>query len=182
MLRLKTIATAIALSLAPAPSMAATFITDPISNPADQWAGIDYWGVGVSQFSAIDQTLTFSIPDYSQIDLYIQGSPKFQFSEILLNGKSIASDFGVGYGLDLTASGYASSGLVSLQFLGDYTCTDCWGDWFGGYVQVTKATRADVPQTPAVPETATWAMMLMGVGFIGFVLRRKPAAGRALAG
>ncbi|WP_184250092.1 PEPxxWA-CTERM sorting domain-containing protein [Novosphingobium chloroacetimidivorans] len=27
--------------------------------------------------------------------------------------------------------------------------------------------------TPAVPELSTWAMMIIGVGFVGFAMRRK---------
>lgn len=33
-----------------------------------------------------------------------------------------------------------------------------------------------VPQTPAVPEPATWAMLIMGFGAIGYSLRRRQAA------
>jgi hypothetical protein len=32
--------------------------------------------------------------------------------------------------------------------------------------------------TPAVPEPGTWAMMILGFGFVGWRLRRAKAAGQ----
>nr|WP_254514917.1 PEPxxWA-CTERM sorting domain-containing protein [Novosphingobium sp. G106] len=174
-------AMAMAAALVSAPAMATTFITDPISNPSSQWNGIDYWGVQVSQFSKIDQTLTFDIASDSKIDLFIQGSPKFQFTDLLLNGQSIAGNFTVGNSLNLTATGYSAAGPATLRFVGDYTCANCWGDWFGGYVQATKAALPGVPALPdpshsaAVPEPATWAMTIAGIGLIGGAMRRRRA-------
>lgn len=161
-----------ALALLPAPAVASSFITDPISNPAGQWAGIDYWGVQASQFSTVDQILTFTVPDDSKIDIFMQGSSKFQFADILLNGQSIANNFTVSGSNLLKASGYAAAGSVSLRFQADYTCKDCWGDWFGGYVQVTKATLPP-PISAPIPEPATWAMAIAGMGIVGMAMRRR---------
>jgi hypothetical protein len=170
---LKNVAMAMMLAALPQVAPAASFITDPIVNPSSQWAGIDYWGVQVSQFSTFDQLLTFTIADDSKIDLFMQGSPKFQFTDILLNGQSIASAFTVDGSTTLKATGYAAAGAVSLQFKGDYTCSDCWGDWFGGYVQVTQASLP-VVQAP-IPEPASWAMMIGGLALVGAVLRHRKA-------
>lgn len=175
MIRLKHILTAATLALATTPAMATSFVTDPIVNPSAQWAGIDYYGVQVSAFSTLDQVLTFNILSDSKIDIYMMGSPKILFSDILLNGQSIASNFTVGSNNVLEATGYALAGNVSLEFKGDYTCKDCWGDWFGGYVQVTKATVPTATSTAvaAVPEPATWATLVIGFGFIGAAMRRR---------
>jgi hypothetical protein len=169
MLNSKAGAAALALALMSAPATAGSFVTDQIVNPAGQWAGIDYWGVQVSQFSTVDQLLTFTIPNDSKIDIFMGGSPKFLFTNVLLNGVSIASNFTINGTNSLKATGYAAAGNVSLVFKADYTCKDCWGDWFGGYVQVTKAT---IPTTP-VPEPASWALMIAGLGIIGVALRRR---------
>jgi hypothetical protein len=50
------------------------------------------------------------------------------------------------------------------------------GDKGGGSVIPTS------PSIAAVPEPATWAMMLVGFGFIGFVMRRRrPASSKSMA-
>ena len=171
---LKTCAAALipALALASAPAMAGSFVTDGIQ-PYQQSNGIDYWGVQVGQFTTVDQELKFDLTSDSKLDFFIQGSPKFQFSNVLLNGKSIAQNFTVGTSLDLKASGIGTTGTNSLRFQADYTCKDCWGDWFGGYVQVSKAPVPSAPANGAVPEPTTWAMMIIGMGLIGAFMRRQ---------
>ena len=166
---------AIALAFMTTPAMAASFVTDSISNPSSQWAGIDYWGVQVSQFSTVDQLLTFNIADDSKIDIFMGGSSKFQFTDVMLNGQSIATNFAVNGSNILKATGYSAAGFVSLRFAADYTCQNCWGDWFGGYVQVTKASIPTPPASGAVPEPATWAMMVAGLGIAGALMRRHRA-------
>jgi len=176
MLSAKVGAIALALSVLSTPATASSFITDQISNPSGQWAGIDYWGVQVSQFSTVDQLLKFNITDDSKIDIFMGGSSKFQFTDVLLNGVSIATNFTVNGSNVLKATGYAAAGAVSLSFKADYTCKDCWGDWFGGYAQVTKATLPTPPASGAVPEPATWAMMIAGMGVVGASMRRRKVA------
>ncbi len=176
MLHAKVGAVALALSLMSAPATAGSSITNPISNPSSQWAGIDYWGVQVSQFSTVDQILTFTVADDSKIDIFMGGSPKFKFTDVLLNGASIATNFTINGSNVLKATGYAAAGAVSLRFKADYTCSACWGDWFGGYVQVTKATLPTPPASGAVPEPTTWAMMIAGMGVVGASMRRRKAA------
>jgi hypothetical protein len=165
-------AAATALALISSPVMATSTITNPIENPSSAWAGIDYWGVQVSQFSMVDQLLTFNITSDSKIDIFMQGATKFKFTDVLLNGTSIASPFTVDGSTILKASGYAAAGTVSLRFNADYACKDCWGDWFGGYVQVTQAT---LPVAAPIPEPATWLMMIAGMGLVGATMRRRKA-------
>ena len=173
MLNVKVGAVALALSLISAPAMATTTISEGIDNPAGQWAGIDYWGINASQFSMVDQTLTFTLPEYSKIDLYMGGSSKFQFTDILLNGTSIAKNLTVNDQSRLVGSGYAGAGAVNLQFKAGYTCKDCWGDWFGGYVQVSQA---QAPSAGPIPEPATWVMMIAGLALVGVAMRRRKRA------
>jgi hypothetical protein len=175
MLNAKAGVIALALSFISQPAMAGSFITDEISNPSTQWSGIDYWGVQVSQFSVVDQLLTFNIVSDSKIDIFMGGSPRFQFTDLLLNGASIATGFTVNGSNVLKATGYAAAGAVSLRFKADYSCANCWGDWFGGYVQVTSATLPTPPATDAVPEPSTWAMMIAGMGVVGASMRRRKA-------
>lgn len=172
MMNVKVGAVALALSLMSAPAMATTTISDGINDPSAKWAGIDYWGINASKFSMVDQTLTFNLPEYSKIDLYMGGSSKFRFSDILINGVSIANNLTLNGQNNLIGSGYAGAGAIALQFKADYTCRDCWGDWFGGYVQVAKAQ----PVSGAIPEPATWIMMIAGFALAGVAMRRRKRA------
>lgn len=173
MMNVKVGVVTLALSLLSAPALATTTISDAIVNPSGQWAGIDYFGIDASKFSMVDQTLTFNLPEFSKIDLYMGGSSKFQFSDILINGTSIAKNLTVNGQNNLVGSGYAGAGAVNLQFKAGYTCQDCWGDWFGGYVQVSKA---QAPSAGPIPEPATWAMMIAGFALVGIAMRRRKRA------
>ncbi|GEM_PF-1306534 len=178
-------------ALLAAPALAASSVTTPIVDPSNAWAGIAWWGVNISQFSTVDQTLTFTVADDSKIDIFMQGTSRFQFTDVLLNGASIASDFTLASAPTLQATGYAAAGTVSLTFQADYTCRDCWGDWFGGYVQVSQAALPlpvlPLAPTPApapapfpdgltanpIPEPASWAMMIAGLGLVGAAMRHR---------
>lgn len=164
-------ASLLAACLPVAPAISASTITDPISNPASQWAGIDYWGVQVPQFSTFDQLLTFTVPYDAKIQIFMQGSPKFVFSDMQINGQSILTNFTTNDSSFLTSTGYAAAGNVSLRIVGDYTCRSCWGDWFGGYVQVSQGINPVV--TGAIPEPTSWAMIIAGMAIVGVFLRRR---------
>ena len=81
-----------------------------------------------------------------------------------------------GFGLfSLTGDQLFSGTTAAPTFLpGEYKFTN---DYFYGDVAATlKITQLD---TPAVPEPATWAMMVLGFGAIGTMLRRRAPAQRA---
>ena len=64
----------------------------------------------------------------------------------------------------------SSSGFSSVWLVGASTLTSDRDDGF-------KLRQIMVlPQAPAVPEPATWAMMILGFGAIGYSLRRRGAA------
>ena len=73
---------------------------------------------------------------------------------------------------------YTGSGVINGQLLvGSYT-----GSWAGGATQVNKVMYTGGLLDPvvrlqaSVPEPATWAMMIMGFGFVGAALRRRRGA------
>ena len=50
-----------------------------------------------------------------------------------------------------------------------------------GSLSVRDAPIVSIPDVPAVPEPATWAMLIMGFGGIGSVMRRQRRAALAAA-
>lgn len=87
--------------------------------------------------------------------------------ELLLNGVSIYSSGGTGNSLNLLTNTLAAGPSNNYQFR--YT--------------VTLATAGDVSGPAsfytAVPEPATWGLMLLGFGGLGMVLRRRRRPGLA---
>ncbi|MBB4860634.1 hypothetical protein HNO88_003978 [Novosphingobium chloroacetimidivorans] len=72
-------------------------------------------------------------------------------------------------------SNFAIGPNLSDGFEGDGSLTDVTGDvrnnnWAFDILGVESAT-----QVGSVPEASTWAMMIMGIGFVGFTMRRKAA-------
>ncbi|MBX3482577.1 PEPxxWA-CTERM sorting domain-containing protein [Phenylobacterium sp.] len=72
-----------------------------------------------------------------------------------------------------TSTGFTGSGEVHgvLQFQGTFTSitfTDTSEGWHGFTVGI-----GGIAQPPGVPEPATWAMMILGFGAAGSVLRRR---------
>lgn len=58
----------------------------------------------------------------------------------------------------------------------DFSSVTFWGDGFGEYLVAGGTVRyalLDQGSLPAVPEPATWAMMLTGFGVVGGALRRR---------
>jgi hypothetical protein len=134
-----------------------------------------------SAFAA--QLLTFEVADNSTIEIFTIHSSKSKFAGLKLNGTSIDGNFAVNGTSSLPATGYPTADRVSLRLLADYTCNDCRGDRLGGYVRVTKAVipapaiHLDTPVSliGAVPESATWAMMILGLGLAAACTRRRAA-------
>jgi hypothetical protein len=62
------------------------------------------------------------------------------------------------------ASSLATGASQSISTSSSYECNNC-----GTFRRVTAGTVS----TGAVPEPATWAMMILGMGAVGFAMRRK---------
>jgi len=160
----------VAASMMTAPAMAADFEIN--------W-GNGYYGTqilnGGNNGSPIpanfDQTLTFDITTDSLINVFLRQSEfGITFSDIYLNDTSIVSNLVGPLSETLVGFGYAKSGTVSLRFVGENVGNE---HWIGGYVNVAEAV---IPQAPgAVPEPATWAMMIGGLGLVGASMRRRAA-------
>lgn len=90
--------------------------------------------------------------------------------DVLLNGASILSVLGgVGGGgtsWSLKTINFDAAGGETLSFAALGT-----SDSYGGYID-------DVSLTAAVPEPATWALMILGFGLVGGVMRRRGTATR----
>ena len=89
-----------------------------------------------------------------------------EFGSITLNGQNVfnvVSDSGLLEARNLT-NFLTSGGPQSLVINGRAQSLAS----YGGFFTLTEAT-------PAVPEPATWAMMLLGFGVIGAAMRRKRA-------
>jgi hypothetical protein len=87
------------------------------------------------------------------------------------DGGSFAATYGAGHALEgLTSVAYAGGGLYSVagSHVVDLQFNNSEGtsrSWLFGVGEITFDS--------AVPEPSTWAMLLSGFGFIGYVLRRR---------
>ena len=61
-----------------------------------------------------------------------------------------------------------STGTQAINIASSYDCNNC-----GTFRRVTAGTVSSVSTVAAVPEPATWAMMLVGFGGMGVSLRRR---------
>lgn len=80
------------------------------------------------------------------------------------------------YGTYLAVNG-GDFQFSSLDLFGRLVNTDGFNDsgtaTVGGKIQFVSNSSLTAPATPAVPEPATWAMMLMGFAAVGFSIRRS---------
>ncbi|WP_260596772.1 PEPxxWA-CTERM sorting domain-containing protein [Sphingomonas endolithica] len=91
------------------------------------------------------------------------------------------SAFRVNFGT--TANPSASVDFRNVLFNGANTLTGTFSDGSVGRVNFSGSTTADPASfsfnsfaaTGAVPEPATWAMMIVGMGAVGFAMRRRSA-------
>jgi hypothetical protein len=91
------------------------------------------------------------------------------------------SAFRVNFGTIANPS--ASVDFRNVLFSGANTLTGTFSDGSIGRVNFSGSTTADpasfsfnsVAATGAVPEPATWAMMILGMGAVGFAMRRRSA-------
>jgi hypothetical protein len=99
----------------------------------------------------------------------------------LSGGATGSTTFYAGSAMDVQADGYygtawtnAGYSKIAVSLLaGTYSVSiagDCTAGCPAGF-----AVRLDEVTTSAVPESSTWAMMLVGFGGIGFAVRRRPS-------
>lgn len=75
-----------------------------------------------------------------------------------------------------------SGGTVSFAFGANYNFSSNVNDVAGPILDNVSLSMASAPVGGAVPEPATWGMMILGFGVVGGAMRRRrPAPSRALA-
>jgi hypothetical protein len=86
-------------------------------------------------------------------------------------------------GLSLFETGPLPVSYIANAGAGSYSGSANGGVDFGGVADVTGTFDViyDYTPTPGVPEPATWAFMMLGVGAIGAAMRGRRKAGLALA-
>ena len=87
----------------------------------------------------------------------------------LLNALAYNDDFNG----SLTASGFTTNLLAGVSYFAVASAFDNNG--FGAY-KLTVSGPGDISLSSAVPEPATWAMMIAGFGLAGAALRRRKDA------
>lgn len=168
---------AIAVSLAVAPAQAATVVGSTTDiTLVDLGSGIlsgDFgfahntglYGVGTAIGGAFLKQFTFDVPgtglSAGSISTSLQGGGGISFAQVLLNGTpfDLTSDKRAGEVFDVPAAGNKNTLDVY------YNATA--GSRFTGEVSFAAGV---------VPEPATWALMLLGVGFAGFAMRSQKKA------
>jgi len=167
-------ATNFTLSSTDASSGTSWFVAPQVSNGGYVWVADGPNGNGhldvLSQ--AFDHTLTFNVAADSLIAVNLwQSEYGITFDNIFLNGVALSSDLTPGIGSMpgfSIGSAYAAAGDVSLRFVGTN-----YGNphSFGGTLNIDAAP---IPTAPAaVPEPATWALMIAGMALVGTSLRRR---------
>lgn len=133
--------------------------------------------IGVDSGTGYAQLMS-NIGPFSQLGFFFNYAPGFGNPPIIealdAGGNPFAS-------FDLSALAPISTpgGFNEFEFRGlvDDTAT-IHGLRFGGsYVLVSGTATGDIVTPGAVPEPATWAMMLLGFGAVGFAMRRTRRAG-----
>lgn len=96
-------------------------------------------------------------------------------SDLIINGMSYASSLSstaAGTSAEIGGIKIVAGALNTIQILGSFQ-------------PLTKAGQANytgnLTFTAAVPEASTWAMMILGIGFVGFTARRRKVAGDQVA-
>lgn len=121
-------------------------------------------------FAGTPVRLTLSRDNTGLITAYIDGS--------LIYSQSDPNNY----------SATAITGLNPLTFFTDDRATGGGQGSTGGeastgfvdYIRIANGalTPGEITPPPAVPEPATWAMMILGMGAVGYAMRRQKAAGQ----
>ncbi len=106
------------------------------------------------------------------------------FGDVSLNGSAVGSGIGL-FSFDLATVTVPQLTDLSNPILGLFITADTAGLLTSAFgvadltgVQFGRAATAPVLAAGAIPEPATWAMMILGFGVVGFAMRRGRAAGR----
>jgi hypothetical protein len=147
----------------------ATIITDPVDGTILESFGSDFFGAnrnaaeGTGMFTDVfNFTLSTAWDANAQIGSIILNGKDVDFSSIMLDGFAFYQ-----IGFDPNAETwqldpvYLAAGLHTITVKGSILGPG--GGAYSGTVNVA----------PPVPEPATWAMMLVGFGAVGFAMRRR---------
>ncbi|MEO1969825.1 MAG: FxDxF family PEP-CTERM protein [Sphingomonadaceae bacterium] len=169
-------ATAAAFAVASPASAALTLIPSPATCTVTD--SVCNWIVaGSTSTGSFSQSATFSLPQVGTTGSSITNSAtkvdvstyagNIDFSRIFLTDPN-----GAIYDFSLTPTGLVETGSILMQTIaGTYTLT------VEGSAN-TAATYGGNITFSAVPEPATWALMILGFGAVGFSMRRRSAAVR----
>ena len=147
----------------------ATIITDPVDGPTLEGFGSDFFGTnrnaaeGTGSFTDVfNFVLSANWDANAQIGSIILQGKDVDFTSIMLDGFAFYQ-----VGFDPSAETwqldpvYLTAGSHTITVMGSITGPG--GGAYSGTVNVA----------PPVPEPATWAMMLLGFGAVGFAMRRR---------
>ncbi len=99
------------------------------------------------------------------------------------SGVPLGSNSGDCYAAGCGYTGWINS-TYSIADAGNYVLAFGVSNWldtsYDSGMAFSGITVAGVPVDNAVPEPGTWAMMLMGFGAVGFAMRRRKPAPKAL--
>jgi hypothetical protein len=146
-------------------SSAGTLINIAKGGPATpSGATIDHWGAGLSSGNIVLQTVGAFAAGGQPHDLIIGMGP-YTSANASIAGKSPHIQGTGTFVLNFTLPGDYSVTGVNIQFGTN-----------GEHPDFHKATcdhSCDVRPPPPVPEPATWAMMILGFGGVGVMMRRR---------
>jgi hypothetical protein len=170
-MRTAYLATLVAASVASASAANAATIVVPNDGP-DGTKTFALASTPNSTIGAFEEIFNFTLPSagflsLSLTDVAINPINNLEFTEILFNGTAVAASFFSAPGgepdLVFFTGLPAGAGSNSLTVRG----TNGGNGSFGGSLSFTPATVA------AIPEPATWAMMLGGFGMVGGAMRAR---------
>lgn len=129
--------------------------------------GSVFYGASSKTTGAIDDNFTFTVPAGTVSgfigSIALKSKLDVVLTSVLLDGKSLYTQDLTGYEEKWSlADTIVTPGTHIIHVLGK------WGSGGGSY-------SGTLNFSPAVPEPATWAMMIAGLGLVGASMRRRAA-------